>query len=111
MIEAFECAVESILKEETIPGLKWKVEGSGNFNALVRICIRNIKGFSVRFLCGSNNEALSEKKFDEKPSEVMEKSKGKWIRLRPKIKNYMAALVVVRTPQHKNYNSAFLSCM
>jgi len=95
-VEAFECAVESILKEEATSGLKWRVEGSGNFNALVRLCIRNIKSFCVRFLCGSNNLALSEKRFDENPQDVMEKSKGKWVRLRPKVKRYMKSLVTVR---------------
>jgi len=95
VVDAFGCAVERILQDEDTSGQKWKVEGSANFNALVRICIRHVKSFCVRYLYGSNNLALSESKFDQRPMEAKDKNSQKWAKLRPKVKSYMSSLVKV----------------
>lgn len=95
VVEAFECAVSSVLEGEDPQSQKWKVEGPTNFNALVRLCIKNIKGFCVRFLQASNNETLAEKRFDHKPMEMLQKCQKKWLRLKKKLSIYMGALVQV----------------
>jgi hypothetical protein len=95
VIEAFDCAVHQILEDEDSQQQKWKVDGSANFNALVKLCIRNVKSFCVRYLCGSNNLAVSEQKFDQRPMEFKEKSAQKWAKLRSKLKSYMSTLVKV----------------
>jgi hypothetical protein len=96
VIEAFECAVRHILQDEKTSSQKWKVEGSAHFNALVRLCIKNVKSFSVRYLCGSNNLAVAEGRFDQRPSEVKDKNAQRWAKLRSKLKSYMSSLVDVR---------------
>ncbi|ODN06589.1 Nucleolar complex protein 2 [Orchesella cincta] len=92
VIDALQCAVDSLVQGEESGG-KWKVTGSANFNALIRLCVKEVKGFCVRFLCGNNNVAISEKNFDQKPFEVRDKSKQKWTRLRPKMKSYMEIII------------------
>ncbi|CAG7818300.1 unnamed protein product [Allacma fusca] len=93
VIEAFESAVETVLKGKDATGQKWKVEGSTNFNALVRLCIRHLKGFCARFICASNNSATAENLFDTRPFEMKDKNKSRWQKLRPKIGSYMTALI------------------
>lgn len=95
MMEAFECAVHQILEDGSSGNQKWKVEGSANFNALVRLCIRHVKSFCVRYICGSNNLAASEKHFDHRPLEMKDKNAQKWSKLRSKLKKYMGTLVKV----------------
>lgn len=97
VIEAFECAVNKVLEDEESPNQKWKVDGSGNFNALVRLCIRHVKSFCVRYLCGSNNLTFSEQKFDQRPMECKDKAQQRWSKLRSKLRNYMIVLVKVRS--------------
>ncbi|CAL8144027.1 unnamed protein product [Orchesella dallaii] len=92
VIDALKCAVESLAEGEESKG-RWRVDGSANFNALIRLCVKEVKGFCVRFLCGNNNVAISEKNFDQKPFDVRDKSKQKWVRLRPKIKSYMEIII------------------
>lgn len=103
VVEALQCAVTTLSEGETA-GLKWHVDGSANFNALIRLCIKEIKGFCVRFLCGNNNVAASANKFDKNPFEVRDRSKQKWARLRPKIKAYMELMVKVRCILYSLYN-------
>lgn len=93
VIEALQCAVTTLSEGQSEDNLKWRVDGSANFNALLRLCIKEIKGFCLRFMCGNNNVLASEKRFDQKPFDVRDKSKQKWTRLRPKIKAYMEIMV------------------
>ena len=90
-----ESAVDICLLGKEGGGHKWKIEGSTNFNALVRLCMRHVKSFCVRFLCASNNATLAENMFDSKPFDIRDKYKQRWKKLRPKIKAYMTTLTTV----------------
>lgn len=85
----------ALSQQQDADTVQWRVDGSANFNGLIRLCIKEVKGFCIRFLCGNNNVAAMENKFDLKPFDVKDKEKQKWTRLRPKVKFYLEVIVQV----------------